>query len=124
MGGANWPESLQYRQQQLCREHGSLFCPALPGHIVGIARNIDEESEIPINGLRHPPTETTSGWYLWRGGEIPQDDPDFFQPLHAAHLDDALPEVLPLLGLSPGWRFLVAGERLDIWYEPALLDVE
>jgi len=124
MTGASWPGSLLHRQQELCRENGSPFCAALPGHIVGVARNIGDESELPINGLRHPPTETTSGWYLWRGGEIPQDDPDFFQPFHIAHLDDALADVLPLLGLAPGWRFLVAGEHRDTWYDPALLDVQ
>jgi len=46
-------------------------------------------------------------------------------PLHAGH---AILEAMPfakLLGLAPGWRFLI-GENgyLDVWFDPDLLDVQ
>jgi len=31
--------------------------------------------------------------------------------------------VIRLLGLAPGWRFLLSGDYLDVWFDPALLTV-
>ena len=76
----------------------------------------------PINGLRHPPHGDTNGWYVWCGEEFSQQR-DFFQPLHARHVYEDLPEVTKLLGLPAGYRFLLAGNYLDVWYDPSLLDV-
>jgi hypothetical protein len=42
--------------------------------------------------------------------------------LHAAHLEDELPEVLSFLALPPGWRFLIAPGHEDVWYDGTLLD--
>lgn len=75
---------------------------------------------MPLNGLRHPPEEGTSGWFVWAGRELP-DDPDFFVPLHVEHLDDWCPQVLPYLALPPGWRFLLAPGHEDVWHDPTLL---
>ena len=49
----------------------------------------------------------TSGWYVW-AGEAFSDAPDFFQPMHIEHVISRCPEILPYLGLAPGWRFLIA----------------
>jgi hypothetical protein len=35
---------------------------------------------------------------------------------------DKCPEALPFLGLPPGYRFLVAGEYVDVWYDSTLLE--
>ena len=35
--------------------------------------------------------------------------------LHAVHLADHCPSVLPYLGLPPGWRFLIAPGYEDVW---------
>jgi hypothetical protein len=69
-----------------------------------------------------PPAGDTTGWYIWAGDHL-SDDPTFFVPLHVEHLDEWAPQVLKFLGLAPGWRFLVAGEYEDVWYDPNLLRV-
>ena len=75
------------------------------------------------NGLRHPVEGTTCGWYLWAGeGELDQS-PDYFQPVHVEHLRERCPEILPYLGLPPGWRFLIAPGYSDVWDDPGLLTV-
>ena len=43
--------------------------------------------------------------------------PDFFRPTHAAHLIDRCPEVMPMLGLPEGWRFLLAPGHEDVWFD-------
>jgi hypothetical protein len=65
------------------------------------------------------PEGDTTGWYLW-SGELSQSD-DFFEPLHVKHLNERCPEVTPYLGLPAGWRFLLAPNHEDIWYDEALL---
>lgn len=75
----------------------------------------------PIHGLRHPPTEDTSGWYIWTG-ELSADE-DFFVPLHPSHLADLLPEVMAELAAPPGTRFLLAPDHRDVWHDASLLDV-
>jgi hypothetical protein len=77
---------------------------------------------IPINGLRHPVVGETSGWYIWCG-RIFSDAPDFFAPLHTFHLYEDYPEIAHLLGLPPGYRFLLAGDSLDVWFDASLLNV-
>jgi hypothetical protein len=86
---------------------------------VGVALNL-RDKEVPVNGLRHPPEGDTTGWYLWRGPDI-SADPGFFMPLHVEHLSDWCPEAQKYLGLPPGWRFLIAGDYEDAWYDESLL---
>jgi hypothetical protein len=97
--------------------------PVVPAK-VGVALNIRDSDVAPFNGLRHPPTEATSGWYPWRGGEIPQDDPDFFAPLHLENLVETCPDAVPYLAQPPGWRFLWAPGQQEVWFDPALLRVD
>lgn len=75
---------------------------------------------MPIHGLRHPPHGDTSGWYIWAGEHL-SSDPDFFEPVHVAHLPDLCPVVMQYLGLPPGWRFLLAGDYEDLWVDTQLL---
>jgi hypothetical protein len=90
---------------------------------VGVARNLRDPDSWPVNGLRHPPEGGTTGRYLWSGDEL-SDDPDYFVPLHARHLIEWRPDVLPYLLLPPGWRFLIAPGYEDVWEDPALLEVD
>jgi hypothetical protein len=76
----------------------------------------------PLNGLRHSPQDGTSGWYLWAGEEQARE-PEFFEPIHATQLAVRCPEVIPYLGLGPGWRFSLAGDHVDVWWDPELLQV-
>ncbi len=71
--------------------------------------------------VRHPPLGDTNGWYIWGGQEM-SESPDFFQPLHTEHLATRLPQVLKFLGLPPGYRFLLAGDYIDVWYDDNLLN--
>ena len=57
---------------------------------------------------RGPPKGVTSGWYIWCG-EVWEDTPDFFfVPLHTQHFYENHPETAKLLGLTPGYRLLLA----------------
>jgi hypothetical protein len=77
---------------------------------------------IPMNGLRHPVKGETNGWYIWCG-ETLSESPDFFVPIHTYHLYQEYPEFAALLALPPGYRFLLAGDHLDVWYDGSLLSV-
>ena len=88
---------------------------------MGIANNFSA-GLLPLNGLQHPATETTSGWYLWAGEELSEAD-DFFKPIHGYHLLESNAVVLKYLALPPGWRFLVAGDYEDVWFDAKLLEV-
>ena len=93
-----------------------------PGHFkVGIAENV-KTGPMPINGLRHPPEQDTTGWYIWAGEDMSLDH-DFFKPLHVDHVQDWSPLIQRFLALPPGWRFLTDGEYEDVWFDPDLLQV-
>jgi hypothetical protein len=89
---------------------------------MGVAVNIRTDLW-PLNGLRHPPRDDTSGWYIWAGNELPADA-DFFRPLHIAHIHEWRPLAAAYLGLGPGWRFLIADGYEDVWFDEALLNVD
>lgn len=86
---------------------------------VGISRNV-RSGILPLNALRHQPVGDTSGWYIWAGETLP-DDADFFLSLHISHLNRWCPEILPYLGLPPGWRVLLAPGYEDVWHDDAIL---
>lgn len=108
-------------QLAVCHRVGADFVPAPPEAMAGVAVEVGT-GRLPLNGLRHPVEGTTCGWYIW-AGEEPSEEPDFFQPLHVDHLAERCAAVLPYLGLAPGWRFLIANDHEDVWYDPSLLGV-
>lgn len=112
------PNALLSAQRAVCARLGVPHVPCAGK--VGIALNVST-GEQPVNGLRHPPTKDTSGWFLWAGQEL-GDDPDFFVPLHVEHLMQWCPVALPYLGMPPGWRFLIAPGYEDVWEDTSLLD--
>jgi hypothetical protein len=105
-------------QREMCNRFGVQPIEARADLKVGLA--LDSVGE-PISGLRHPAESDTTGWYLWRG-EL-SEAADFFSPLHTVHLAERLPDVLPYLALPPGWRFAIAPDYEDVWYDESLLDV-
>ena len=105
-------------QRDICLRVSAEYQAAPPERMVGIA--IETLHLLPLNGLRHPPDDDTTGWFIW-GGEQLSTDPQFFVPLHVAHLSEQCPDVLPYLGLAPGWRFLIAPEHEDVWFDASLL---
>ena len=74
---------------------------------------------MPVNGLRHHPKGETTGWYIWAGTEW-SDAPDFFEPVHVGHLIEGEFAFVKYLGLAAGWRFLLAGEYEDVWFDKNL----
>ena len=56
-----------------------------------------------------------------RSGEDFSDAEDFFAPLHIKHVYEDQSELTRVLGLAPGYSFLIAGDHLDVWYDAALL---
>ena len=114
-------ETLETQQKEICSRYGASFVESPQDSKVGIA--LDTIDKAPLNALRHPPESGTCGWYIW-GGEELSEAPDFFEPLHVAHLSERCPEIMKYLGLGPGWRILVAREQLEVWYDEAIINVE
>jgi len=109
-------ESLQKR---LCKKYGAKFLSSPDNLKVGISISV-RDGIMPINGFRHLPESETSGWYIYAGEEF-LEDPDFFKPLHVKHLNEWNPQIKKYLGLAPGWRFLVAKDYEDVWFDESLI---
>ena len=105
-------------QLQMCNRFGAEFVAAPTDTKVGVA--LATLGKAPLNGLRHPPEESTCGWYIWAGEEFSQSE-TFFQPVHVSHLSEYCPEAIQYLGLAPGWRFLIAPGHEDVWFDASLL---
>ena len=106
-------ETLDELQRRICRTYGAGYEPPEPGTRVGIA--LQTLGRVPVNGVRHPPTDTTCGWYIYAGQEW-SDDPSFYQPLCVEHLADHCHLALPFLCLPPGWWFMTDGKGfIDVW---------
>lgn len=114
-------EDINELQRKTCIRRGTDYMPPTAGSKIGISLNA-RSGILPLNGLRHPPEGDTCGWYVYAGEEL-STSPDFFKPLHIEHLTEYCPQIIPYLGLPPGWRFLLAGDYEDVWYDEALLCV-
>jgi len=108
-------------QLSICKRLGVEYFSTGADLKVGVSKNIlDGSWSWPVHGLRHEPVGETTGWYIWSGESSVA--PDFFQTLHVAHLSNYCKDVLAYLGLPPGWRFLIAPEHEDVWFDEKLLD--
>jgi hypothetical protein len=108
-------------QRQMCAAQGCAFAPVSGGDTVGFASLTLGMK--PINGLRHPGSGDTAGWYI-RCGEDFSDAADFFQPICVDHLIEKVPLTANLLGLPHGYRFLLADKGyVDIWFDEGLLKI-
>lgn len=106
-------------QKSTCTRFSAAFLAYEDESKVGIA--LQTLGKSPLNALRHTPKGETNGWYIWAGEEF-SESVDFFQPLHVEHLSEYIPDLLPYLGLAPGWRVLLAKNYEDVWYDEKLLD--
>lgn len=109
-------------QMSICNKYKAEYVESTNELKLGIAQNV-KDGITPINGLRMPIENGTTGWYIWAGEEMGTEE-DFFLPLHVQHIDEWAPEIKKYLGLSPGWRFLIDGDYEDVWYDPNLLNEE
>lgn len=105
-------------QRTICDRVGTAHAAAGGDAMVGVGP-MDGQ---PINGLRHRPEGGTSGWFIWAGGEVDQADPSFFEPMHLAHLGSIHPGLVPYLALPPGWRWQIAPDHEDVWFDDRLLE--
>ncbi|WP_290600448.1 hypothetical protein [Janthinobacterium sp.] len=100
-------------QRRICDKYG---LPAqAPEDMVALA--IGSLDQSPIYGTRIDlPENGTISWFIHCGAH--SDASDFYQPLHAAHLTELLPQVLAYLALPSGTKFILdrAGYE-DVWRE-------
>jgi len=113
--------NLADQQKAVCSRFSAGYEPVELGLTLGISKNF-LSGVLPLNGLRHPQQRQSCGWFLWAGEEL-SDAPDFFEAWHVHHLVERSPEIAKYLGLAPGWRFLLANEYEDVWFDSKLLDV-
>jgi hypothetical protein len=105
---------------EICTYYNSKYVPPELDSTLGLGKT--SAAVRPINGLRHLPTNKMNGWFIYTGtSPIPQGDKDFFEPVHTVHISEKFPEVTPYLALEPGWRFLIDGDYVDVWYDESLL---
>jgi hypothetical protein len=105
-------------QKATCAQHAVSYVPSLPESKLGFA--LSTTGKLPINGLRHPVVNDTNGWYIWCGEEF-SNDPAYFFPLHTSHVYEDHPEIAKFLGLPPGFRFLLAPDQIEVWFDKTLL---
>lgn len=104
------------KQKEVCKNNNSIWKPVNKKLKIGISTNLDKN---PINGLRHPAENGTTGWFIWTGDYSEKED--FFQPVCAEHLLQQRPEIIKYLGLDIGFRFLADNKGYeDIWYDENL----
>jgi hypothetical protein len=114
---------IQQQQKVICDKLKVDWAPVDMHSLIAFNDSLFSDKK-PINGLRHPQQGSIDGWYLWSGDEIPQDDSEFFRPLHVEHLMNYRPIILKYLGLPPGWRFQIDDDGYeDIWYDELLLNI-
>jgi hypothetical protein len=114
---------IQNQQKAICNKLKIDWTPVDLNSMIAFNESLVSEI-LPINGLRHSKTYKIDGWYLWSGGEIPQDDNNFFKPIHIVHLLEQRPIVLKYLGLPTGWRFQIDDNGYeDIWFDETILNI-
>src|SRR5437899_1617370 len=90
-------------QHAVCERFGVPHFPTRLDLKVGI--NLKGDA-YPMNGYRErwdPAYDTLTGWWIWNGErDISRREPDFFDGLHASHLPERCPDIVPYLGLPPG----------------------
>ncbi len=111
--------TLTEEQHAVCDRFNTQFTECDMHLKVSVSLNV-KSGVRPLNGLRIDSDPGTTGWFIW-GGETFSEDPDFFVPLHGAHLKQWAPLVLPYLALPAGWRFLIAEGYEDVWQDAGLL---
>jgi len=112
--------AIEDRQREICARFGAPYFGCDLNLKVGISREVKAGLR-PLNGLRIESEGGTCGWYIW-AGESFSEAPDFFVPLHAKHLTEWAPLIIPYLGLPPGWRFLVTEKYEDVWEDRLILE--
>ena len=101
------------KQRAICQRFDADYLPPSMEQMVGIA--LDTLDKLPLYATRIPPENGTCGWYIY-GGDY-SSDPGFYQALHAAHLEEVCPGIMPYLALPPGWCVILAPDYEDVWFD-------
>ena len=106
-------ERINEKQQRICDKHG--LPPQAPEAMVALA--IGSLAQSPIYGTRIAlPENGTVSWFFHCGEH--DDADDFYQPVHASHLPDMLPQVVDYLALPSGAKFILDRDGYeDVWLE-------
>lgn len=107
--------NIQELQQEICRKYKSKFEPLGTDEIVAVALQTLGQKPITAERIFLQEGENVS-WFIYCGEH--SQEADFYQPVHWHHLKEILPEILPYLGLSQGFRFIIDNEGYeDVWFE-------
>ena len=109
----NGPGEASKAQLRVCERHE--LQPIPPEEMVALA--MSTLGQMPVHGARvERPENGTISWFF-HCGEF-SDAADFYQPVHATHLQTMLPLVLRYLQLPPGTRFIIDDKGFeDVWSE-------
>ncbi|MDO4228899.1 MAG: hypothetical protein Q4C98_03730 [Capnocytophaga sp.] len=107
--------NIKQAQLDICSKYNSEFEQLMPDEMVAIA--LDSIGKMPITGVRETLKNGQSvSWYIYCGDY--SADTDFYKPVHWVHLIEILPQVIPYLGLSKGFRFIIDDDGYeDVWYQ-------
>lgn len=106
-------------QKLICQKYQSKWNPINKDLMVGVSTEIFSD---PINGLRHPSENGTTGWFIWSGEYSSADV--FFKPMCAEHLLQKRPQIIKYLGLDVGFRFLAdKNGHEDVWFDEAITKI-
>lgn len=97
--------------QEICAECGSAFIPPDPLDKISVA--LDTLTLLPLNALRLSPERGLCGWYVWGGTEASHDS-GAFKTIPVANLLRQCPQLMPFLALAPGWKVLLAPEKIEL----------
>lgn len=135
---------IEHSQRATCDRLEAEFLVSPPGSLVVVERRLVEAPKpslgrwarrvagLPevVQGLRNPPDTTdcgqmVSGWWIWSGRERPEGFEDHYVTIHAEHLIDLIADIVPFLGLAPGWTFAIDSAGVEeAWWDEALIDTE
>ena len=89
----------QTTMQAVCQRFGSAFEPPAESDYVGIHEAALQDPHCVVYGTRYAEDRPSSGWYFTSDGG------DKLVKVHVGHLESLRPDVLPFLGLAPGYYF-------------------
>lgn len=103
-------QNLRLQQQQLCQRHQINYRECALDEVVALATHT--LGQAPVYGMRYQPEQAGAvSWYFYCGEYSDADD--FFQPIHAHHLLEVLPQVMPYLGLDYAHYFIIDDQAYE-----------
>jgi hypothetical protein len=107
---------LETLQRQICKKYESKYIEFNPSDRVAIV--LQSLGQQPIYAVRVAlQKQDNVSWFIHCGEYSSADD--FYQPLHASHLQQYLHEILPYLALEHGHHVIIDKYGYeDVWMNP------